>query len=389
MQHIPQSDLDQLSLWYVLQYSLSSFHRLLSHFGNASDAIKLSALPIWQQLKLHPNHLQRFQAFHSLQGQHDFQTCLKSTLKHCDTIIFRQQDHYPVALSHYDESPPILFIQGDANILHQPQIAMVGSRQPSPHGKQMAYDFANFFAEKNFVVNSGLALGIDAASHHGAIQTGKTIAIIGTGLDQCYPSEHQSLWQDIVHRGGAIVSEFFANTPPAKRNFPRRNRMISGLSLGTVVVEAGLKSGSLITAKKTAEQGKQVFAIPGHIYSQYHRGCHQLIREGATLIDHPEQVIEDLNMFGQLQSFNSTISKSSIEKPAPQSPTPQPATLQTDNITIPAHLDAVYQQLDWIGISIDELAIRLNQHIIELNVALVELELLGLCKQHGGRYLRC
>ncbi|MCH4246700.1 MAG: DNA-processing protein DprA [Acinetobacter populi] len=384
MQHIPQPDIDQLSLWYVLQYSLSSFHRLLSHFGNASDAIQLTALPIWQQLKLHPNHLQRLQIFHSPQGQQDFQTCLKLTLEHCDSIIFKHQHNYPVSLSHYDDSPPILFVQGDANVLQQPQIAMVGSRQPGPHGKQVAYDFANFFAEQNFVVTSGLALGIDAASHHGAIQNGKSIAVIGTGLDQCYPSEHRSLWQGIIEHGGAIVSEFLANTPPAKRNFPRRNRMISGLSQGTVVVEAGLQSGSLITAKKAAEQGKQVFAIPGHIYSQYHQGCHQLIREGATLVDHPLQVIEDLNMFGQAQVRSPAPSKAVVKKPDHQTVAPQ-----TESIAIPEHLNILYQQLDWVGISIDELAIRLNQNIIDLNIALVELELLGMCKQHGGRYLRC
>ncbi|GAA5018442.1 DNA-processing protein DprA [Acinetobacter puyangensis] len=384
---ISQVEREQLTLWYLLHHSFTAYNRLIQYFGDAHTAIQPNAVDIWRQLKLHANHIERLQHFHTAPS--DLDRILQQVEQYTDHILFKGQAHYPAQLAPHDDSPPILFVQGNADVLHQPQIAMVGSRSPSPHGAQIAYDFAHFFAEKNYVVSSGLALGIDAACHHGAIQKGQSIAVIGTGLDQCYPAAHQSLWQSIIAQGGAIISEFLPNTPPAKPNFPRRNRIISGLSLGTVVVEAGLESGSLITAKKAADQGKQVFAIPGHIYSQYHQGCHQLIRDGATLVDHPLQVIEDLNMFGHLPSIVPPSGAASSAKPVLKKSNDQSTAPQTENVEIPEHLNVLYQQLDWIGISIDELAIRLNQNIIDLNVALVELELLGLCKQHGGRYLRC
>jgi DNA processing protein len=388
MQQLSASEIDQICLWYLLQHSISSFNKLMAHFGSAERAIQLSALATWQQFKLHIRHIERLQHFHTPQGQLEFQQCLTSIAACCDHILFRGHTHYPEALLPYEDSPPILFVAGQIDVLQQPQIAMVGSRQPSPHGAQIAFDFAHFFTDHQFVITSGLALGIDAAAHQGAIQQGKSIAVIGTGLDQCYPAVHQPLWQTIIQQGGAIISEFLPHTPPARHNFPRRNRIISGLSLGTLVVEAGLESGSLITAKEAANQGKQVFAIPGHIYSNFHQGCHQLIREGATLVDHPAQVIEDLSMFGQLPTPTFT----QIQTTPRQTKSPQPKT--TEHVApaspdIPAHLHALYQCLDWsIGISLDELALQLPHSIAELNVAIVELELLGLCKQHAGRYLR-
>lgn len=157
-----------------------------------------------------------------------------------------------------------------------------------------APDFAYYLSEQGFFINSGLAQGIDEAAHQGALQHQRTIAVMGTGLDSTYPSAHHSLRQKIVESGGAVITEFLPQTKPLQQHFPRRNRIVSGLSLGVIVAEASLNSGSLITAKLAAEQGKLIFAIPGHIYSEFHQGCHQLIREGAILVDHPEQVIEDL-----------------------------------------------------------------------------------------------
>ncbi|KAA8732088.1 DNA-protecting protein DprA [Acinetobacter qingfengensis] len=383
MQHITDQVKSHIALWYVVQHSISSYHKLIQHFGDAVSALYPSALPIWQQLKLHQNHLSRFEQFHSAAGQTAFKQLLDQILQCCDHVILQQDNHYPQQLKPYSDRPPILFIQGNIECLSTSQIAMVGSRQPSPHGTQVAYDFAYYLAEQKFVVTSGLALGIDAAAHHGAIQSGRSIAVIGTGLDQCYPKVHQPLWQNIIATGGCIVTEFLPITPPSKRNFPRRNRLISALSLGTLVVEAGLNSGSLITAQFAADQGKQVFAIPGHIYSQYHQGCHQLIREGATLVDHPSQVIEDLSMFRSPVSNNSSNSNNITVQ----------ASFADTNTThqlpdIPDHLHPVWQHLDWIGRSIDELALNLNYDISTLSVALIELELLGLCTQHAGRYLR-
>ena len=182
----------------------------------------------------------------------------------------------------------------------------------------MAYDFAYYLAEKGFYICSGLAEGIDAAAHQGGLKYQRTIAVMGTGLDLTYPSQHQTLRTQILENNGCIITEFLPHTPPLQHNFPRRNRIVSALSLGVVVAEAALKSGSLGTAKSAAEQGKIIFAIPGHIYSEHHQGCHQLIREGAILVDHPEQIIEDLALPTQWHSQSQsqeTAPSASIEIP--------------------------------------------------------------------------
>lgn len=377
---LSQSELDQLTLWYLLQYSLSSYRKLMAHFVDASTAIQPENIMLWQNLNIHANHVTRLQQFYSQQGQADFNQCLALTLQCCDHILFQQHASYPDTLQPYSDSPPLLFVKGNAEILSAPQIAMVGSRHPSPHGAQIAYDFAHFFAENGYVVTSGLAVGIDAAAHLGATKIGQTLAIIGTGLDQCYPKTQQTLWNNILQTQGAIVSEFFSQTPPLKRNFPRRNRIISALSTATLVVEAGLDSGSLITARLAAEQGKHVFAIPGHIYSPQHKGCHQLIREGAILVDHPQQLLEEITLLTTAQPI--------LASSKPRIPARTTTHIDQEPMDLTAHLQAVRQQLDWSGISIDELALRTQMHISELNIALVELELLGFCTQQAGRYFR-
>lgn len=374
-----------------MQHSISSFNKLIDYFGHAEHAIQKNAFPIWQQLKLHKNHLERFQHYHTAQGQLDFQQLITLLQQSTDAVLDQNHSDYPDTLRHFDISPPLLLIKGDATLLNLAQIAIVGSRHPSPHGHKVAYDFADYFSSQNYITISGLATGIDGAAHQGAMRIGKTIAVIGTGLDQCYPKSHQGLQQDIVQAGGCIVTQFLPFTPPLKINFPKRNHIISAMSLGTLVVEAGLDSGSLITAKAAAEQGKHVFAIPGHIYSTHHQGCHQLIREGATLVDHPAQVIDDLTMF--------SVNSSSATLPARAVPSIQPLTNNKvvpsasnstpDPIDLPSHLQPLYNVLDWSGLSLDALAQQLNLGASELNTALMELELLGLCKQHAGRYLRC
>ena len=290
--------------------------------------------------------------------------------QHSDFILTPEDIGYPTQLLPYPDHPPILFGQGQAQALLQPQIAMVGSRKPSPHGRQVAYDFAYYLSEKGFYISSGLAHGIDEAAHRGGLAHHRTIAVTGTGLDTVYPSQNIKLAQQIT-QSGAIVTEFLPTTMPLQQHFPRRNRIVSGLSLGVVVVEAALKSGSLITANEAANQGKMVFAIPGHIYSEHHQGCHQLIREGATLVDHPEQVIEDLALPTQWQAQK------------------QPEEALAVPSSIPTHLIALYQLLDWVGQDLDQLAQRYQASISELTAQLMELELLGLCMQQAGCYLRC
>ncbi len=203
---------------------------------------------------------------------------------------------YPPMLAQTVGAPPVLFVLGSIEALHSPQLAIVGSRNPTPAGRKTARDFAAWFARYGLTITSGLAVGVDAASHEGALLVdGATVAVFGTGLDAVYPAENARLAARI-RETGALVSEFPPRTQPAKRNFPRRNRIISGLSHGTLVVEATLRSGSLVTARWAGEQGREVFAIPGSIHSPLSRGCHKLIREGAKLVEAVEDVLSELQI---------------------------------------------------------------------------------------------
>lgn len=202
---------------------------------------------------------------------------------------------YPELLREIHDAPPLLFLRGDPAQLQNPQLAMVGSRNPSVVGRETARDFARTLASAGMTVTSGLALGIDAASHQGALDGGgQTVAVFGTGLDRVYPAKNRELAHAIVEQGGVLLSEYPPGTEPRPANFPRRNRIISGLSLGTLVVEAALRSGSLITARCAAEQGREVFAIPGSIHNPLARGCHQLIRQGARLVESAQDILEEL-----------------------------------------------------------------------------------------------
>lgn len=358
-------------VWYLVQHSLSSFHKIQQHFGSCEQATQPQSFSEWEQLGLHANHLKRLKEFQTAQGQQQFEQLLQLICRHSDFILTPDDIGYPTQLLPYSDRPPILFGQGQAQALLQPQIAMVGSRKPSPHGRQVAYDFAYYLSEKGFYISSGLAHGIDQAAHQGGLAHQRTIAVTGTGLDSVYPAQHKQLAQQI-RQSGAIVTEFLPTTMPLQQHFPRRNRIVSGLSLGVLVVEAALKSGSLITANEAATQGKMVFAIPGHIYSEHHQGCHQLIREGAILVDHPEQVIEDLALPTQWQAQQRSATESSSAPP-----------------TLPAHLIELYQVLDWVGQDLDQLVQHYPVSIAELTAQLMELELLGLSMQQAGRYLRC
>ncbi|KPK56612.1 MAG: hypothetical protein AMS22_00515 [Thiotrichales bacterium SG8_50] len=201
---------------------------------------------------------------------------------------------YPTLLADIADPPPALFVLGDVGVLCQPQLAIVGSRNPTEPGRETARAFAAHLASAGLVVTSGMALGIDAAAHEGALSARlPTIAVTGTGLDRVYPARHREL----AHRigsVGALVSEFPTGVGPLAANFPRRNRIISGLSLGTLVVEAAPQSGSLITARLASEQGREVFAIPGSIHNPLARGCNALIRQGAKLVESAADIIEEL-----------------------------------------------------------------------------------------------
>jgi DNA processing protein len=216
-------------------------------------------------------------------------------------LLTWSSERYPALLRDLSSPPAALFTDGDAETLWQPQLAIVGSRNPTAGGVENARNFSSAVAQQGLTVTSGLASGIDASAHAAAIAAGgKTIAVAGTGLDQVYPAKNRAL-ADRIRRHGVLVSELPPGTKPLRSHFPSRNRIISGLSLGVLVIEAGLNSGSLITARLAAEQGREVFALPGSIHNPLSKGCHRLIRQGATLVETVTDILQDLApLAGQL-----------------------------------------------------------------------------------------
>ena len=214
-----------------------------------------------------------------------------------NTVLALGEPGYPPLLAQIPDPPLLLYIRGDVRRLARPALAVVGSRNASAQGQANAHAFARALAGAGLAIVSGLALGIDAAAHEGALgQPGGTVAVVGTGPDIVYPARNRALCERILDDGGCIVSEYAVGTPPLPANFPKRNRIISGLSAGVLVVEAAAQSGSLITARQAAEQGRDVFAIPGSIHAALAKGCHVLIREGAKLVDTAHDVLEALAM---------------------------------------------------------------------------------------------
>jgi DNA processing protein len=227
-------------------------------------------------------------------------------------LVTLADKHYPKALLEITDPPPMLYAKGNLVLLNQGSIAIVGSRNASVQGEKNAEAFAYDLCGYGLCVVSGLALGIDGAAHRGALKAnGATIAVVGTGLDIVYPAKHRDLAHQIAERG-LIISEFSLGTPSKPQNFPKRNRIISGLSKGCLVVEANLQSGSQITARLAAEQGREVFAIPGSIHSPMSKGCHQLIKQGAKLVDCTQDIVEELNLTNSVSNTPQSDNKSAV-----------------------------------------------------------------------------
>lgn len=207
---------------------------------------------------------------------------------------------YPRLLREIPDPPIALFVNGNPRNFDLPCISIVGSRNPTPQGRELAFSFARSFADMGFAVVSGLANGIDGYAHRGALATGISLGVCAHGLDMVYPRGHRSL-AAVMAGTGALISEFPTGTPPRKQHFPWRNRLISGISVGTLVVEAGLKSGSLITARLAAEQNREVFAMPGSIQSPQSKGCHYLIKNGAALVESLEDILQEIGQFNNFQ----------------------------------------------------------------------------------------
>ncbi|TYK54949.1 DNA-processing protein DprA [Pseudomonas synxantha] len=267
------------------------FHVLIQAFGCASKALSAPA-SAWRSLGLPTISADARRSPQIRDGASAALAWLERPAQH---LLMWDQPEYPALLAQIDDAPPLLFVAGDPGILEKPQLAIVGSRRASRPGMDTAAAFSRSLASAGFVITSGLALGIDGAAHQAALEVGgRTVGVLGTGLENFYPQRHRKLAAAMIAQGSAVVSEFPLDAGPQAGNFPRRNRIISGLSLGVLVVEASMASGSLITARLAAEQGREVYAIPGSIHHPGAKGCHQLIRDGAVLVETIEHILEAL-----------------------------------------------------------------------------------------------
>jgi len=302
-------------------------------------------------------------------------------------IIPHTSTQYPAQLREIPDPPTLIFVHGDPELLHYPQLAIIGSRNPTHQGQETAAEFAKHLSVAGLVITSGMALGIDTASHHGALQgNGLTIAVAGTGLDSVYPSKNKALAEKIASEG-ALVSEYVIGTKPAAHNFPRRNRIISGLSIGTLVVEAAMQSGSLITARLAMEQGREVFAIPGSIHNPLARGCHALIRQGAKLVETGNDILHELGPIisgnfkplaqpattGSITNTNSTLDN-------------KPNNINRD--TLPPEQRTLLDCIEFEPVSIDTLVERSGLTPETISSMLVAMELSGHILSRGGLYSR-
>lgn len=365
--------INELSLKKLTLENLFCDIRLLSQICN-----KPQTMP--ESLKVPgPKHIQQIETYLSNFNWDDLEATFKWLDSAENQIITIDDSKYPNLLKSIYAPPPILYAKGNVDLLSSVQFAIVGSRNPTKSGEQTAYDFASYLSQAGMVITSGMALGVDAASHQACIDHQQaTIAVIGTGIDRIYPARHKELAHQIANTG-LIISEFPLGTAPNKSNFPRRNQLISGLSVGTLVVEAALKSGSLITAQSALEQGREVFAIPGSIHNPLARGCHHLIKQGAKLVESAQDIVEEISPLlisaaslnlnpqdgieSQLQNNNNNNNSKNKNK-------------ETSNESV-QEKQGILAFIDYEPISLDELSERSQLDISEVNVQISLLELEG------------
>lgn len=336
------------------------FRTLLNAFGNASSALSAPAAA-WRSLGL-PAACAQARREESVRQRVNASLAWLQAAEH--HLLMWDHPDYPPLLADLPDAPPLLFIAGQPELLQHPQLAIVGSRRASKPGMDTAHAFARSLAAGGFAITSGLALGIDGAAHQGALAVGgKTIGVLGTGLQQIYPPRHRALAARIVEEGGALVSELPLDSPPIPASFPLRNRIISGLSLGVLVVEASPSSGSLITARLAVEQGREVYAIPGSIHHPGARGCHQLIRDGAALVESVEHILEGLRGWQNI----APEAKKPSKPPVPKHP------LLKLLFAAPHSSEALAQASGWA--------------LPKVLAALTELELEGHVANEGGTWV--
>jgi len=344
----------RLRLHRLPDTGLRRFHTLIEAFGSASSALSAPA-SAWRSLGIPAASIDARRSPQVRDGAAAAMAWLEGPGQH---LLMWDSPGYPALLAEIDDPPPLLFVAGDPALLDQPQLAIVGSRRASPPALDTAGGFARSLSQAGITITSGLALGVDGAAHRAALKAGgQTIGVLGTGLQKLYPQRHRELARQMLDSGSALVSEYPLDAGPLPGNFPRRNRIISGMSLGVLVVEASLASGSLITARLAAEQGREVYAIPGSIHHPGAKGCHQLIRDGALLVESVGQILETLRGWQNLP----------------------PAAVDKPVHPLLALLHAAPQ-------TSEGLAHSSGQPLAQVLASLTELELEGRVSSEGGRW---
>lgn len=357
-------------VWHHLP-ALKSKERLalIRHFSDPEVAYKACTEELLS-LQLSATACKAWRAFSSNPTSHKAwqQVLLQKKMLKDVHIVTYMDASYPALLREIPNPPELLYVKGNPAVLAKPQVAIVGSRRASSSAISTASDFAAALASAGLVISSGGALGVDAAAHTGALSSGETIAVVGTGIDGCYPRNHGRLYEQITE-SGAVISEFRPGVSPSAGHFPRRNRIIAGMSLGTLVVEAALRSGSLITARQALEFNREVFAMPGSIHDPKAKGAHALIKQGAKLT---ETVLDITEEFAQYIK-HSPITVDNSKRP---------------ELELDVNEQTLLGCIDYNATPLDLIAERVNLPIPVLLNQLLDLELAGLLVQENGTYAR-
>ncbi len=367
--------MDDLHAWIAFAQlrclTLSQKHCLLNAFETLKTVFDLTPKDLNLDLKIQKSKLSNYIDYYKLDKTLDW---LKQVSNH--HIIHLRHKHYPTFLNQISAAPLVLYSIGDAELLSSKQIAIVGSRKSTIAGKQIAEQFAGQLAMSGVTITSGMALGIDSAAHKGALNNfGNTIAVLGTGVDHCYPKSNIGLYNQIAEKG-LLLSEFELNSPPKKEHFPRRNRIISGLSLGVLVVEAAQRSGSLITANYAVQQNREVFAVPGSIHAQTSSGCLGLIQSGAKLTRSVQDILEEFSELSA-QAHNNSADNS----PQTSQSITQRSITKGDN--------KILQFITDSPVSFDKLISQSGLTIDQLCSMLLDLEMHGMIeKRPGNQFIR-
>ncbi|MCI0508083.1 MAG: DNA-processing protein DprA [Gammaproteobacteria bacterium] len=372
---------DQLRKWLVLHHAdgfgPAKLALLAEHNVHPLELLDSNQKILFAQIKL-PDNIQHALAAPDWPSIEKDLSWAEQSNRHIIPVV---SSWYPELLREIPDPPILLYAQGDPELLQYPQLAMVGSRNPSHYGQETAFEFARHLSLAGLIITSGMATGIDAHSHQGALAgSGLTIAVAGTGLDSVYPAKNKALAEQIAAQG-LLLSEYAIGAKPLAHNFPRRNRIISGLSVGTLVVEAAMQSGSLITARQAMEQGREVFAIPGSIHNPLARGCHHLIRQGAKLVETGDDVLQELAPL--IAKMRRGQRSTTLANPHQDNGSPSSRIRKTG-----AQQNKLLESMDFEPVSIDILVQRSRLTPETISSMLVELELNGLIRSSGGLYSR-